>query len=134
MCLSVSTQALLVVRASVPKHKSVDLVLDRIRSCLVRDSDQSSWPGTELQNARTARVVVFRVDETSSEVLLESVDGLFDWRQPELPEDLCLLTDDDVAVLTSVAHEGDAWVSGPLEFEGKVAELLQLHGVRYHLS
>jgi hypothetical protein len=43
------------------------------------------------------------------EQLALAADGLFDWVEPRLPEDPCLLREDGTAWLTTIAHERDAY-------------------------
>jgi hypothetical protein len=44
-------------------------------------------------------------------MLVDTVPGLFGWTTPSRPEDLCLLRPDNVAWLTTIAHERDAYLS-----------------------
>jgi hypothetical protein len=40
---------------------------------------------------------------------MSCVQGLWGWQYPSRPEDLCLLREDGVPVLTTIAHEKDAY-------------------------
>jgi len=44
------------------------------------------------------------------EVLTKSASGLYDWVQPSLPEDLCLLRPDETPWLVTISHERDAYL------------------------
>jgi hypothetical protein len=68
----------------------------------------SEWPGTKLLDG-TACVRQFRIDPESVSILQEAVGSLYDWRQPELPEDLCFFASDGEPWLVSIAHETDAY-------------------------
>lgn len=45
-----------------------------------------------------------------SMAVLASVPGLYSWRQPERPEDLCLLRRDGSPWMGSIAHERDSFL------------------------
>ena len=45
----------------------------------------------------------------SADILVKAADGLFDWLEPRLPEDLCLLRSDGSPWLVTITHERDAY-------------------------
>jgi hypothetical protein len=57
----------------------------------------------------TASVSSYRLDPGLVEALAGAVAGLYQWRQPELPEDLCLLRPDGSPWLVTIAHERDGY-------------------------
>lgn len=59
----------------------------------------------------TARLLEYRFDKDMASVIGKAVEGLFDWVQPERPEDLALIEPSGVAWLTTIAHERDAFVT-----------------------
>jgi hypothetical protein len=73
----------------------------------------TAWPGTELVG-QFAQVDRYPVTAETVGVLKTSVDGLYEWRQPERPEDLCFLDDRGDAILTTIAHGREAWVMLPM--------------------
>jgi hypothetical protein len=69
----------------------------------------------------------YRLDEASVPLLADAADGLFDWVQPALPEDLCLLRLDGTPWLVNIAHEEEAWLMLPdEEYQQLVGKLPQL--------
>lgn len=68
------------------------------------------WPGTSLLDGE-AEITQFRLDSNALEVLNREATGLFDWCQPELPEDLCFLRQDGEPLLVSISHEKEAYLS-----------------------
>jgi len=68
----------------------------------------SEWPGTALLGD-TAIVHRFTYDADVVRILLKNSCRLFQWVQPGLPEDLCLLRASRDAWLVSVAHERDGY-------------------------
>lgn len=73
----------------------------------------TAWPGTELVD-HCGLVYVIRFDEDLSMRIAAFQDCISKWTQwhePPLPEDLCLFREgDELPVLVSVTHEGDAWL------------------------
>lgn len=78
---------------------------------MLNETRRDRWPGTVLLDEK-ATVYSFAVCDGSLEVLLHSGDGLYEWQQPERPEDLGFLRSDETPWLFSVAHEGDAFILG----------------------
>jgi hypothetical protein len=52
----------------------------------------------------------YRVEDRLIEVLSDLSDSLYDWRQPELPEDPFFLRPDSSAFLTTISHEAAAYL------------------------
>jgi hypothetical protein len=119
--------ALLVVQKGMTLSASGQQVLSRLAPFVHRQEVSSHWPGTELLRGRQATVYHFDLTAESADLLSEVVDGLFEWLQPELPEDLCILRSDGSPWLTSISHENDAWLElGSLEHEALSPELKQI--------
>jgi hypothetical protein len=104
--------ALLVVRQEMPLAARGARVLDlgQLRPLLQEASEATEWPGTRLFGG-TALVYRFSYDAESSTILKEAATRLFEWLQPNLPEDLCLLKPSGEPWLASIAHERDAYFS-----------------------
>lgn len=79
----------------------------------------SEWPGTKLFG-RSSWVYRFRVDIDSCELIIRAAGRLYDWVEPNLPEDLCLLRRSADPILVTISHESDAYLQ--LE-QGEAAEL-----------
>lgn len=101
--------ALLVVRDHLGLEARGHELLKALEPFKIRQQTSTEWPGTRLLEA-TAAITVVRLNPDSCRLLSTAVEGLYDWQQPELPEDLCLLRDDDEPWLVTIAHEGDAYV------------------------
>ena len=68
----------------------------------------SCWPGTQLTDQKVP-VYRYRLNEKSCALILNVSKGLFDWEQPDLLEDLCLLRPDDSVFMTATTSERDAY-------------------------
>jgi hypothetical protein len=101
------TQALLVVRDEGGMSEALATVL---RDLAAQSRRASSWPGTRLIGA-DATVYEAPLSPANVAILCAAGDRLYGWLQPDLPEDLCFLRADGSAWLTSIAHEGDAFLT-----------------------
>jgi hypothetical protein len=107
--LSAAQFALLVIRSSLALHSSAEQVLAKLEPFLQEKEISSKWPGTTLHDA-AASVFRYQFDPACAAVLKETAPSLYSWRQPELPEDLCLLRADRTPWLVSIAHEADGYL------------------------
>lgn len=119
--------AILVVRDNQGSNELTKIALDRLRPHLLNESRESRWPGTELLGA-TALVCRYSLNSECVEVIAELVDGLYDWRQPRMPEDLCLLRNSDEPWLVTISHERDAYLKVSNEEWQAISE--QATGIR----
>jgi hypothetical protein len=101
---------ILVTRHSIVASASAMAVLDRLEPYLVCAEESSEWPGTQLLGS-TARVYRYKLTSDTIFILGEVAERLFDWQQPELPEDLCLIRPDGNPWLVTIAHEEDAYLN-----------------------
>lgn len=68
------------------------------------------WPGTTLLKG-TAELHIFVFEPSSIDVILTHTDRLFQWLQPEFPEDPSLLRPNGTPWLTTISHERDGYLS-----------------------
>ena len=104
------SSALLVVRDGLGLSEAASQILEKLGPHLESKGRESAWPGTELLG-HEATVYRFKLAPEARWGLATAAAGLFDWRQPDRPEDLCLLRSDGSAWLGSIAHERDAFLS-----------------------
>jgi hypothetical protein len=108
---SLSTVVGLVVRSpKVQLTTRAQSLLAALSPFLVANEEVDRWPGTELVGGRKSRRLLFRLEPASLDLLIAATTGLFDWVNPQLPEDLHLLRSDGTTVLGTVAQEEDAWL------------------------
>ena len=108
------THSYLVVRPELQMETGAQLLLSQLQPHLESQVDTQAWPGTELLGVSVATVYTYRLNETVLAALLGATSSLFDWRQPELPEDLGL-TVGGTPWLVSISHERDAWINATAE-------------------
>ena len=98
-------------------------VFEHLRPWIREQREASEWPGTKLYG-HTARLTFFAFNEESVTVLKESAVSLYQWQQPALPEDLCLLRPGDEPWLVSIAHERDSYLAITEEERDALVELV----------
>jgi hypothetical protein len=81
-------------------------LLTRFEPFLVERRETNEYPAGSLPWG-TITVQTYRLERASLDLLLGAADRLFDWQEPELPNDLCLMRDDH-AWLTTMASDGEA--------------------------
>lgn len=86
-----------------------DAALGRFEKCAIQQTRAAAWPGTQRLGGE-ATVLWIHLDAVATAVLASAVDGLYDWRQPRTPEDLCLLRADGSPVLVTISHEADGYL------------------------
>ena len=107
--LSVCDKFLLVVRQTCSISAAATTLETRLRPYHLSQEDASEWPGTKLHSG-SALVTYYAFNTHSASVLKSAAHGLYDWKQPDLPEDLCLLSPSGAPWLVSIAHESDAYL------------------------
>lgn len=108
-CGSLAATALLVIREVKWLEEDALAVMERLRPFQLNAEERSEWPGTRLIG-HTATVYTYRVDTALVAALQTSASGLYQWQHPHRPEDLAFLRTDARPVLSSIAHEGDAYL------------------------
>jgi len=111
----------LVIRDGLGTSQACRHLVDLLEPYVIAQERSDRWPGTQLFG-HTAQVLTIRFGAEVAELLMSSADGLFDWRQPDRPEDLSLLRDDERPWLTSISHERYAYFSLT---EDELAELVE---------
>jgi hypothetical protein len=100
----IATHALVVVRDEVWLGARGEKLVDDLAAAGATPERVGRWPGTDLAGGH-ATVLRASLDARVRHLLTEAVEGLYDWQQPERPEDLAFLRKDGTPLLGSVAHE-----------------------------
>lgn len=111
---------LLVVNSSLGPDALARSFVDELEPYVLDQSQETEWPGTKLLGNDTALVSSFSLVPETVEILAKTVEGLFDWIEPGLPEDLCILRTDGRPWLVTISHEHD----GYFELSGEEEETL----------
>jgi hypothetical protein len=104
-----TTSAYLIVRASIKLHPSGRAALERLASHASGSHMVRAWPGTTLLGSEQAQMTEYRMNGALAQLIGELADGLFDWQQPDLPEDIGFLRGDGSVWLATTTHEHDAY-------------------------
>jgi hypothetical protein len=89
--------------------ESAETLLLELSSHLRQERAVTEWPGTKLLGG-TATLREYDLSEASAAILARAVEGLYDWCQPERPEDLIFWRASGAPWLVSIAHERDAYL------------------------
>lgn len=108
-CVEYCDVGLLVERPSIGLSEQGRSFLERLRPWIREERQLAEWPGTKL-HGHTALVRFFAFNVESAIMLKETAKALYDWQQPTLPEDLCLLRPGGGPWLVSIAHERDGYL------------------------
>jgi hypothetical protein len=106
---SVCQSVLLVARPELGFDQRASETLGALEPYLLREEASASWPGTTLLSGE-ALVRLYRFQDEVLGILIGRAAALFEWQQPKLPEDLCLMRDELTPWMVTIAHEADAFV------------------------
>jgi hypothetical protein len=95
---------MLVVRRSIEISPGAERLLELLNTDLINVSELSQWPGTSLLT-ETATVYLYKATKKVMDTFQISACRLYEWEQPNFPEDLCLLRNETDPWLTTIAHE-----------------------------
>lgn len=111
------SKALLVLRDYPDLSETGLVTIKQLEPHLLASERAAAWPGTAMLSG-SATVLTYRLNAEVISVLDTAARGLYEWQQPELPEDLCLLREQNDPWLVTISHERDAYVVlEPHEFE-----------------
>jgi len=120
-CANRCSQGLLVRRDSIDLEIGGIEVINALDNVGAQYDRRNEWPGTILTTGE-ATIITFPLTSGSVDLLKGSVSSLYEWQQPEKPEDLALLRGGE-SMLVTIAHECDAYM---LVSEGELDELKSL--------
>jgi hypothetical protein len=110
----------LVIRHEMTLSDSGHAFLREIGPHTIQTRLAREWPGTATRSAH--RLVEFRYDAETAEILSRAVEGLYGWRQPDRPEDLVLRREDEPWLVT-ISHESEGWLICSEEEGAQIGEL-----------
>lgn len=110
-----SHEAYLIVRHSVPLSALGARIVEDMHAFERTREETTSWPGTQLLGGDSATRIVCRPDGRFLDWALSLTGALYEWGQPDLPEDLGFLRSDGSVWLASISHERDAFMDLSLE-------------------
>lgn len=82
-------------------------LIEKLSVFLINKSTTNNWPGTSLMD-NYADVYTYTLNINTSLMLRETENNLFNWIEPQLPEDLCFYKSNR-PVLISITHEREAY-------------------------
>lgn len=109
-----------------------ELVIERLKPFLVGCEKTSETPGSIMLPADAITLCTYRLDADSAKVIREAARRLYDWVEPDLPQELCLLRQTEPWLINLAADRAAFLVTSPAEAERLRAAIpgLQLRQVR----
>ena len=83
--------------------ENAESLLEKLQPYFIRSKFQKRWPGT-ITYGKAEEVLYFKAEEGAGEILMEYATGIYDWRAPQLLDDLCFFKDDK-CWFPSTTHE-----------------------------
>jgi hypothetical protein len=101
--------ALLVMQPQFEWSGRAREALNILNPWLATDLTGTEWPGTRVYHE--ARLLIYNYDLEFVKEVQSITRRLFQWEQPDLPEDLCLFRRSGEPWLATISHEHDAWLN-----------------------
>lgn len=120
---------LFIKHSQLSYNQSFDKVVKELESDFICCKEQNEWPGTI--SVPTATVYYFHTSEKSKEILKDITDSLFNWRAPNLPDDLCFLKGEK-HWLVNTSHERICDIL--TESESELEQLKRINGLIYRID
>ena len=122
----------LLVLQDFPWNETTRAALEDLEKWRLNEVIGTEWPGTKT--LKEARLHVLKFDSGLCAALQRLTRRLYQWEQPNLPEDLCLFRASGEPWLVSIAHEADGWLLlRPSEAKAVVETLRPLSLIRSDL-
>lgn len=120
---------LFIKHSQLSYNLSFDRLVKELEPDLICCREQNEWPGTI--SVPTAMVYYFHTSEKSREIVKDITDSLFNWRAPNLPDDLCFLKGNN-DWLVNTSHECICDII--TESESELEQLKRINGLIYRVD
>ena len=107
--LELGHEASVTVHPTISQSANLQQAIAVLSPYLVDESEVVEWPGTRLLSG-TARLLRLKWNPRVVSAVLSLSTDLYSWKQPELPEDLCVYRMDSSPLLATITHEQDAFL------------------------
>ena len=101
--------AWLVIRPTINLDGNGEQALQLLNQYLYQTVNAKEWPGTKLLTG-TGRLHKYFFSLEFAKEIKSISNGLYDWIQPHLPEDICFMVDENTPWLVSISHERDGYL------------------------
>lgn len=117
----------LVVRRDLGSTRQLEPILKELESSLKEMVVTNEWTGTLLGGGQKAKVYYYSADEHARKIVKERADSLYEWMQPNLPEDLSFLKKGK-PWLVNIAHEEESYIMSESEYW--IKRILDIEGLK----
>lgn len=112
-------------REGIPIPKKLENLLDDLSPYLIEKKEVMEWPGTKLLLDKAA-LYLFDLNTESAFILSQYDDYIFNWIQPELPEDVVFYQNEH-PIFISITHERDAYFELNEKIEKFISNKISLY-------
>ena len=120
---------ILVVRKDMSVSSGVDKILNKLTDSLLEMKEQSEWICCKLFGG-VAQVYYYKTTDEAKKVLKEVSNSLYQWVQPDFPEDLSFIKNGD-PWLINIAHERESYIK--TEDKNEIEKILDIKGLNIRL-
>lgn len=103
------TKCSFVTRFDLGSSENMQLFISKMENYLLSKYETDIWPGTHI--LVYALIRVYSYEQKVVTVLKHVSNLIYDWQQPDIPEDMCIYRSDGSVWLGSIAHEKVAWLN-----------------------
>lgn len=131
-CLKYSNKFIIVNRKTMKLSKNYHNIINILEPFLIRKYKSNEWPGTKLiGNKATIYLLHYNVETIT--IIKKYTNRLFDWKYPNLPEDICFLDKNENVILATISHENDAFINTNIEIEKDFIIFFNKEGIKYEV-
>lgn len=112
-------------REGIPTPKKLKNLLDDLSPYFIERREVMEWPGTKLLLDQAA-LYLFELNNESAFILSQYDDYIFNWIQPELPEDVVFYQNEN-PIFISITHERDAYFELNVDNEKFIRNKISLY-------
>lgn len=107
--LEYSNMFSVVIREDLGINNRIDETINRLSPFLIKKEIVNEWPGTKLL-IDSATLYKFHLNRQTITILISTEPYLYNWINPNLPEDI-VLYNDDKPIFISITHENFAYIT-----------------------
>lgn len=96
-----------VIREEAGISENINQLILELFPFLIEKKIVTEWPGTTLLSG-SANQYKYYFNKDSAQLLSSYNNELYEWIQPQLPEDICLYKD-SIPIFVSITHEQEAY-------------------------
>lgn len=130
LAFEICDEFILVIRDNIDLNEVGKTILKELAPALKEIKEQNEWPGTRLLE-HTATVYHYKTDKSIKDILIDKIEGLYSWLQPNYPEDLCFIKKEGKTWVGTVSHEKMCWIE--CETNEELQKIKEIKGLKFEV-